>query len=221
MMTLPVVGRRLARLLLIAFTTQLGSLAAHAANIVYTVYTTITSSYPSGNPLQSDTVLGSITTNGTIGVLTTLDVVSWNLDLIDNLNAANDVDLTPTNSAIVVNTGGDLSASATGLSFNFSSIGEFGIQADVPGAFTGYSYFCFSAQGGDCLAGETIAPQYYTVDGVDATGTSTTVGMQPLNQTPPTPSAVPEPSTYGLVLTGLLGLGGSLKRKMLSSPKAS
>jgi hypothetical protein len=217
-MTLLVVGRRLARFLLIAFiTVQLGSLVAHA-NTVYVVNTTIVSSYPSGISNQSDTVLGSITTDGTIGVLASTNITSWNLDLIDNLNAANDIDLTPTNSAIVVNSGGDLSASATGLSFNFSSPGEFAIQA-VPGAFSGFSYFCFSATGGDCLAGETIAPQYYAVDGVDATGTSTTVGMQPLNQTPPVqppPGVVPEPSTYGLVLTGLLGLGGTLKRKFFS-----
>jgi hypothetical protein len=216
-MTLPVVGRRLARLLLIAITAQLGTLAAHASNIVYAINTTIVSANPTGNPLQSDTVLGSITTDGTIGVLATSDIVSWNLDLIDNLNAANDVDLTPTNSAIVVNSGGDLSASATGLSFNYSSPGEFGIQGTLHGAFSGYSYFCFSAVGGDCLAGETIAPQYYAVDGAVLTGASAPVGVQPLAPpTPPTPGVVPEPSTYGLVLTGLLGLGGSLKRKFFS-----
>ena len=37
------------------------------------------------------------------------------------------------------------------------------------------------------------------------------IGMQPLNQ-----GVAPEPSTYGLVLTGLLGLGGNLKRKYFS-----
>jgi hypothetical protein len=216
-MTLLVVGRRLARFLLIAsITAPPASLVAHAS-IIYPINTTIVSANPTGNPLQSDTVFGSITTDGTIGVLATSNILSWNFNLIDNLNAANDVDLTPTNSAIVVNSGGDLSATATGLTFNYSSPGEFGIQGTLHGAFSGYSYFCFSAVGGDCLAGETIAPQYYAVDGDVLTGASAPVGTQPLAPpTPPTSGVVPEPSTYGLVLTGLLGLGGSLKRKYFS-----
>jgi hypothetical protein len=187
---------------------QLASLA-EGANIVYSVDTTITSSNPTGNPLQTDTVVGTITTDGKIGVIAPADIISWNLDLIDGLNSANDLDLTTTNSALVEDTGSTLSATATALSFNYSGTGEFLIQGTAHGAFSGYSYFCFST-GGACLAGETIAPQSVFVDGVVATGAAAPIGNQPLN------NSAPEPSTWGLMLTGLLGLGGGLRRRFHS-----
>ena len=131
-MTLRVAGRRLAQSLSFAFiVVQLGSLHAHASNIIYTINTTITSANPTGNPLQSNTVVGSITTDGTIGVLPSGDILTWNLNLIDNLNAADNVDLTPANSTLVEDTGSALSATATGLSFNFSGTGEFLIQGTL------------------------------------------------------------------------------------------
>jgi hypothetical protein len=210
-MTLRVAGRRLAQSLSLAFiVVQLSSSVAHASNITYTVNTTITSAIPTGNPLQSNTVLGSITTDGTIGVLATSDILSWNLNLIDNLNHANNFDLTTANSLVDEDTGGGLSATATELSFDFGATSaEFLIQVN-PGEFSGFNYFCFST-GGACFTGETITPSYIFGDGaVLAPGATTTVGVQPLDQTPP--STVPEPSTYALVLTGLVGLSGGLIR---------
>jgi hypothetical protein len=202
-------GRGFAPLLTLALiAAQFGAVTAYA-NIVYAIDTTITSSDPTGNPAQSDTVLGSLTTDGTIGVLSSSDIISYNLDLIDQLNTANNVDLTPANSSIVVNDGSALSASATGLSFDFSGTGEFAIQANSPGAFSGYSYFCFST-GGTCLAGETISPQFIYDDGVVATGVAAPVGTQPLDQAP---SAAPEPATLSLLGLGLAGVGFTRWRK--------
>jgi hypothetical protein len=204
-------GRTLARVLMIVLiAAQLGSRVAQA-NIIYTIDTTITSTDPTGI-LQTDTVDGSITTDGTIGVIAPSDIVGWDLKLIDGLNAANDFELTTADSSLVEDTGSALSATATGLSFNYSGSGEFLIQANDPGPFSGSHYFCFST-GSACLAGETIAPLYIFTDGAVLTGAAAPVGQQPLNQAP---SSVPEPSTYGFVLTGLLCLGGSLKRKFLA-----
>ena len=59
--------------------------------------------------------MGTITTDGTIGVIQTSDVVSWNLELIDNLSALSDYDLTPADSAVYEDSGNDLTASATSL----------------------------------------------------------------------------------------------------------
>jgi hypothetical protein len=216
-MTLRVAGRRLAQNLSLAFiVVQLSSSVAHASPIVYTINTTITSANPTGNPLQSNTILGSITTDGTIGVLAAADITSWNLNLVDNLSASDDVTLTNANSTLV-DIGGGLSATATGLSFNFSSpsTAEFLIQGNHFGLDSGFQYFCFST-GDACLAGETITPFYISTDGAVLTGTAAPVGTQPLNPNPQTPGVVPEPSTYGLVLTGLLSLGGGLKRKFFS-----
>jgi len=199
-----------ARFLLTALiAVPLGSLTARA-DIIYTIDTTITSSDPTGNPAQTDTVDGTITTDGTIGVIAASDIVSWDLNLIDGLDSANDFELTTADSSLVEDTGSALSATATGLSFNYSGTGEFLIQANSPGPYSGYSYFCFST-GGACLAGESIAPQFIGTDGVVATGAAAPTGMQPLDQSP---SGVPEPSAYGILLTGLLCLGGGLKRKL-------
>src|ERR1700676_4928535 len=121
------------------------------ANTIYAVNITITSSVPTGNPLQTDTVNGTITADGTIGVIGSGNVVSWNLDLIDGLNSANDFDLTAGNSSLVEDTGSALTATATGLLFNFSGSGEFLIQANSPGAFSGFRYFCLSTGVFACL----------------------------------------------------------------------
>jgi len=206
MVNLGINGRRSVRFLTIAFVTaQLGSLVARA-DMVYAVDTTITSANPTGNPLQSNTVSGFITTDGTIGVVLSSDVVGWNLSLIDGLNSENNLDLTPANSTLVEDTGSALTAAAGGLFFNYSGSGEFLIQANSPGPFSGFSYFCFST-GSACLAGETIAPRDVFTDGVVATGAAAPIGTQPLNQ-----STTPEPS-YGLIVTVFLGACVGVKRK--------
>jgi len=137
--------------------------------------------------------------------------VGWNLTLIDRLNVANDFDLTPANSTLVEDIGSALTASAGGLFFNYSGSGEFLIQANSPGAFSGFSYFCFSTGVFACLNGETISPQDVFVDGVVATGAAAPIGTQPLNQ-----STTPEPSSYGLIIMGLLGVCVGVKRKFAS-----
>ena len=136
--------------------------------------------------------------------------MSWNLQLIDGLNGANDFTLTTADSTLVEDTGGALSATPTQLLFNFSGSGEFLIQGTAHGAYSGWNYFCFST-GGACLAGETISPQFYTGDGVVLTGASAPVGQQPLGPAPNT--GTPEPSTYTLMLTSVLGLGAALRIK--------
>jgi hypothetical protein len=202
--------RRFAPVLLFSVITAVLGHATAQANIVYTIDTTITSSNPTGNPAQKDTVLGTLTTDGTIGPLASANIVGYNLNLIDQLNTTNNVDLTPADSSIVEDTGSALSASATGLSFDFSGHGEFLIQANSPGPFSGFSYFCFSTGVFACFAGETISPQYITSDGVVATGAAAPVGTQPLDQTP---STVPEPTTFWLLSFGLAGVGFIGRRK--------
>jgi hypothetical protein len=208
-MTLPNEARRSVRFLAIAFVAaQFGSFVARA-DINYAIDTTITSANPTGNPLQTDTVFGSITTDGTIGVLGPGNILSWNLDLTDKLNAANDIDLTNANSSIVTFSGSALTASATGLAFNYSGSGEFGIQENGF-AFSGFHYFCFSTGVFACAAGETISPGDVFFDGVIATGSAEPIGTQPLNQ-----SATPEPS-FGLVVMALLGVCVGVKRRFAS-----
>jgi PEP-CTERM motif len=182
------------------------------ANIVYAINQSSTTPEVPGelSPL-SDTISGTITTDGTIGVLQSNNVLSYNLQINDNLRPDFDVDLTPTNSGIVEDLGNGLSASATGLSFDFSDDGAvFAIQGTSFGFFSGFQYFCFQATSGPCAAGETIVPDFFSVDGVSVTGLS---GPLPL-------SGVPEPTTWAMLLLGFGGLGAVMRsrRRMATVP---
>jgi hypothetical protein len=183
------------------------------ASTVYSIDQTSTTPEVSGelSPL-SDTVSGTLTTDGTIGVLQSSNVLSWNLLLTDNLRPAFNVDLTPANSGIWFDVGNGLTASATGLSFDFSLAGAvFIIQGTTQGFGSGYQYFCFQATTGPCLTGETIVPDYYAQDGVLATGLT---GSTPLAPTPP----IPEPSILAMESVGFAGLGFLAYRRK-SKPK--
>lgn len=198
----------------------LGSLVGTVAEAnIYTVNETITGPLNgiSGNPSQTDSVVGTITTDGTIGYLHKSNIVGWSLDLIDVNNSANSILLTTSNSLISVDSGNVLNASNTGLFFDFSKTGAFGFQANNPGAYSGYHYWCLSKGWYGCLDGNSIAPGNVFAGNpgndlvVAAFGTQGQVGNSPLN-------AVPEPSTYAMLLAGL-GLIGFIatRRKNGSS----
>jgi hypothetical protein len=133
---LPKTAHRLALVLITALVGAPWAAAPTQASTVYTINASGTTPIVSGeNSPLSDTVSGSITTDGTIGVLQSSNILSWDLDITDNLNPAYDVVLTPSNSKIVEDLGNGLTASATGLFFNFSDSGaEFVIQGTTFGA---------------------------------------------------------------------------------------
>jgi hypothetical protein len=204
------------RSLALAACCALLGVGAAQADIVYAFNTTATNGELTGNPLQTDTILGTITTDGTLGVLSAGNILAWDLELIDRLDASKNFRLVPSNSEVVHVFGNALSATATGLSFDFGQTGaEFLIQGDLRGnslhpISSGYNYFCFSASGGWCLEGETIVPDVYNGDGVRVRGDSQTVGTQPLDHGS---GSVPEPTTLGLVSIALLGLGRYTRRR--------
>ncbi len=188
------------------------------ANTTYTVDETITGPLngTAGNPMQTDSVIGTITTDGTIGILHASNLVSWTLDLVDVTNPGNSYALTSSNSLISVDTGSVLSATTSGLFFNYAGTGAFGFQADNPGAYSGYHYWCLSEGWYGCLDGNSIAPNNVYAGNVGddlvvaATGTQGQVGDSPLD---PSPSPVPEPSTPVLFGLAIAWMASALRRR--------
>jgi hypothetical protein len=221
MMTPTSVDCRSARFLAIAFLIAQASILAAGQDATYNFSQTLTTGVPSGSypysgyPLgttpQTDSITGSITTNGTIGTLTAADIVSWNIHLTDDFDSANDYNLTPSDSTPYVE-GNALSGTATDLSFDFGASGEFFILADSPGLGSGYHYFCYSTDRGDCWAGETIAPALSTTDGVLLANPSSLVATGGTQ-------AVPESPSIPMFFLSLAVLGAAFALKLLTSEK--
>lgn len=222
MMTPTSADRRLARFLAVVFLIAQASFLAAGQDATYNFSQTITTGlpsgaspytgYPLGSTPQTDSVVGSITTNGTIGVLSAADIVSWNIDLIDNFNSANDFDLTPANSTLDSSLGSALTATPTSLTFNYSVAGELLFYASTEGNYLGdgLHYFCLSGTRSDCWAGETIAPDYSLTDGVLLANPSSvvaTIGSQ----------AVPESPSLPMLFLCLAVLGAAFAVRALTS----
>jgi hypothetical protein len=156
--------------------------------------------YTVGQAIGLGGVTGTVQTNGTTGVLSASDIVGWNLELT-GVGAAFNL-TSPASSVFLV--GGDLTATATDLYFNFSaSDGGYVLFQLVP--FSGTQYYCDQALGGGpCLQGASVVPQYYT-------DPSAQIVPEGGNQVIATAAAdpVPEPMTLVLFGAGLLGLGGA------------
>ena len=177
------IGKALALMLLAA------PVSAFAGDITYYV----------DDVVGTGSVVGSITTDGTIGVLSSSDLVSWDLTLrAPNLLGGTQV-LTQSNGTFS-DTGG-FGATASHLVFNYGGtsgqlfIFEGGLHSD---------YWCGAASGGDACnlesdPAETIG--YSSVTGGNAEDVSEAgAGLTVL-------ASVPAPTTLALFSVGLLALG--------------
>ena len=168
-----------------------GAGASSAATITYNVDQTI----------GLGSVVGAVTTDGATGVLSPSDFTAWSLEL--NGNGASYHIASSDVGAVVWGSGTDVTASATRLYFNFSGPPGFLVFQD--GFSSGEHYYCDQSVSGACLNGASVVPVFYA-------DPSTQVILPTGNQIIGT-SAVPEPSTWAMLLIGFAGLGIAAYRR--------
>lgn len=172
-----------------------GPVVAAAADITYNVDETI----------GAGSVVGTVTTNGTIGILKTSQVVAWDLTLTaPNLAGGPSVEITNLNGSFGQYNKGGLSATATTLSFDYGGTG-YGFIFD---GTSNFDYWCgASIAASSCNfetdPAETIGPSSSNADADAQVLSEAGVGEKVIG----TVSAVPAPTTFALFSLGLVGIG--------------
>jgi PEP-CTERM motif len=189
--------------LFLTFAALLGVLAipssAHA-DITYTIH----------DVFGLNSVNGTITTDGTIGVLDTSDITGFNVTVNDGTNTDT---ITSANGQEIIQ-GSSVTATATGLFFDFSASNDAGFDLQKPTPGTGANFLCYQDAKTACILGSTPSSEVFSeADGVNQFDVRS--GVEEIASA--APSAVPEPSSIVLLGTGLFGFAGAACRKFLKA----
>ena len=149
--------------------------------------------------IGAGSVVGSITTNGDLGILDQSDITGWNLTL--NGDGASYV-VTQADSIVTVG-GANLTASLSHLFFNFD--GAYAFLLFQNGAPGGQQYYCNATDYGICYAGKSVVPQ--TIWDASSEYDGDAVGNQIIA------SVTPEPATWAMMLLGFLSMGAALRAR--------
>jgi hypothetical protein len=174
------------------------SLALAALALTATTAYASTISYSVSRTVGAGMVTGTIVTDGALGVLSQVDIVNWNLVINDGSNSFSLLGPTSGNNSQVLFLGTELTATATGLFFNYSGTSVVLFQSPTVGS--GIDFWCL--ENGGC-SGNANA------DAIRLTGGSV-VGVHTGNQQIASAAAtpVPEPATWTLIATGLAAFAG-------------
>lgn len=162
-----------------------------AADIVYDV----------NDIVDGGSVVGTITTDGTLGPLSTVDIVNFDLMLSDQTATATLID--GVNGGSVFIGSGGLVATPTELMFDFNNSGAFVNFFSSSGC---EPVWTLRAGGGTACNGISG-----TVNAIQASADSMPAIAPGVGNT--TIGAVPEPGSVGLVVAGLVSLLGLRKRR--------
>jgi len=170
-------------------------LVSRASDITYNIDQTIGTAH----------AVGTVTTDGTIGTLAGGNIVGFSLTVSDS--STSDMISSPTSDAVLI--GNDLTATSTGLFFNFGDSASAGFGLTDPVQQNG---ICFVTQTGLCISnGVSIRI------GVDGTYyTSSTISDVEQIASVSTPTATPEPSSIALLGTAVLSSFGLIRKRRLA-----
>jgi len=151
----------------------------------------------SGNGVSAT---GSIETDGTLGLLARVNVLDWQFNLTDAggsfmING-------PSNSQLLFFNAPALTATATGLFFDFSGSGAVLFQNPQVGSTI--NFLCYT---GSALCGGSYNRISITVQNFG--GGISQAGVQQIA----TASAVPEPTAWAMMIAGVGMAGGALRRR--------
>lgn len=155
--------------------------------------------YSISRTVGAGTVVGTVVTNGALGVLTAADITGYELTLSAPTISGGSVLVSGASSVVF---GNAFTATASGLSFDFSEAGAVVAFATVQGAW------CMAGAGATCFGEPTpaetlLAGMPYSIAATEARSGPATVGLLAGSSTTP----VPEPTTLALAGLALLALG--------------
>ena len=170
--------------------------------------------YIGNRTIQDGSVQISITTDGTLGVLTAANLTDWKIGVTVPPNSDNLFGpLGVTNSSVQLLGPGGLTATATQLLFDFDGASRFSFSKDNQPPFTGIGYClggnaanakCINTRGVEAIANGFLNFREITLDGIGIIA-STGGGL----------SGVPEPASWALMLAGFGLTGAAMRRRTI------
>jgi len=182
----------------------LGTAAAMAMLMVVSAADATT--YTANRAVGTGTLNLSITTDGATGVLTGGDILDWNIKMTEGSDTFTLQGLGGSNNSNSLLSGGLLSATATQLLFNYGGGSGF-LLIQSPSTGSGQTFWCVQVNGCFDFAGPAEAIDPHT--GFNFTRQA--YGDQQVIAT--VAGAVPEPSTWAMMLIGFAGLGFAAYRR--------
>jgi hypothetical protein len=151
------------------------------------------------------TATGTITTDGNTGILHTSDIIDFNITVTSPTHTTGTIlgPLSGNNTILygTYSTTTAFTATSAGLFFDFSASGVGGLTQYL--IFESSSYLCLNGASGNCNGQPSAVRIYVSPTGVGnpAIGESGNVEIATVA------SAVPEPSTWAMMLLGFAGVG--------------
>jgi hypothetical protein len=149
-------------------------------------------------------VIGTIQTDGTLGLLSNGNFLTWDLTL-NGVGAS--YHITQADSVVQV-VGSDTTATAADLFFNYSGADN-GYLLFQQGLFSGMHYWCNATSLGTCFQGATVVPEAFNSPSAQ---NEPRAGSQVIATAA---ASVPEPASLALLCGALAGMGlARLRRAM-------